>query len=251
MRIDLTGKIALITGASGGLGRAIARTLAACGADIAVNYYRGKEQAEVLVKEITGLNHRALAVQADITDFESVLKMRDEIFNGLGKADIVVNNAVIQYEWKSVIDQPLADFKSQFDSCVMHSVHTAKAFLPAMYERGWGRFIGINTECSALCEANCGAYSSAKRGMDGLYRVLAKEAGPKGVTVNQISPGWTITDRDREQGLEISPGYLKSVPLNRRGTDGEIADAVLFLASGLSDFITGVNIPVTGGRVMV
>jgi 3-oxoacyl-[acyl-carrier protein] reductase len=87
--------------------------------------------------------------------------------------------------------------------------------------------------------------------MDGLYRVLAKEAGPYGITVNQVAPGWTISDRDRENNTEIAPQYSNRVPLNRRGTDQEIANAVLFLASNLSDFITGCCLPVSGGAVMV
>ncbi|MCL1787776.1 MAG: SDR family oxidoreductase, partial [Defluviitaleaceae bacterium] len=176
---------------------------------------------------------------------------RDDIYKTLGHVDIVVNNAVIQYAWTSILSQNLADFQSQFEACTMQSVLTAKAFLPAMVQKGAGRFIGINTECSALCNANSGAYAAAKRGMDGLYRVLAKEVGPAGVTVNQVSPGWTISDNDRKNGTEIAPEYSAKIPLRRRGTDQEIANAVLFLASDLSSYITGVNIPVTGGAVMV
>jgi 3-oxoacyl-[acyl-carrier protein] reductase len=251
MNIDLKGKIAVITGATGQLGRVMARTLSSCGADVAVCYNSNVTMADSLVNEIRSMGRRAFPVQADITSEDSINQMRDKVKAELGDADIVVNNAVIQYEWKSILEQSPEDFKSQFDSCVMHSVFTAKAFLPDMMAKKSGRFIGINTECSALCNANTGAYASAKRGMDGLYRVLAKEAGADGVTVNQVAPGWTISDRDREQHTEEILSYSAIVPMRRRGIDQEIANVVLFLASDLASFITGVCIPISGGNVMV
>jgi len=256
MEINLKGKVALITGATGQLGRVMARTLASCGADIAVCYNKNSSMADRLINEIKTMSCRAIAIQADITSEDSVNLMRDKIKAELGDPNIVVNNAVIQYEWKSILEQNLIDFQGQFDSCIMQSVLTAKAFIPAMAANGSGRFIGINTECSALCDFNTGAYASAKRGMDGLYRVLAKEIGAKGVTVNQVAPGWTISDKDRKENTkdhgEFSESpYAKSVPLSRRGTDQEIANVVLFLASDLASFVTGVCIPVSGGNVMV
>jgi len=252
VEINLTGKLAVITGATGQLGRVMAQTLAKAGADIAVNYLQNQTKANELVQSIThDYKVRAIAVQADITCEKAVNLMRDKINSELGEPDIVVNNAVIQYTWSNIIEQSLEDFQSQFDSCVKHNVLMAKAFIPAMLAKQAGRFIGINTECSYLCNANSGAYASAKRGMDGLYRTLAKEVGKFNINVNQVAPGWTISDRDRENNSEIAPDYSKNVPLNRRGTDQEIANAVLFLASELSSFISGVCIPVCGGTVMV
>jgi 3-oxoacyl-[acyl-carrier protein] reductase len=251
MEIDLSGKIALVTGATGELGRVMARTLASCGAAVAVQYLKNKTGAEELVRAISSHGGRALAVQANITDEQSVAAMKSAIQAGLGNPDIVVNNAVSQYPWTSILQQDIGDFQNQFETCVKQSVLTAKAFLPAMIEKGEGRFIGINTECSALCNANSGAYASAKRGMDGLYRVLAKEVGDSGVTVNQVAPGWTVSDKDRRNHTEAAPDYVRKVPLARRGTDQEIANVVAFLASGLASFITGVCIPVSGGAVMV
>jgi 3-oxoacyl-[acyl-carrier protein] reductase len=162
----------------------------------------------------------------------------------------VVNNAVSQYRWTSILEQDVKDFQDQFETCVKQNVLMAKAFLPAMAAKGRGRFIGINTECSYLCDANSGAYAAAKRGMGGLYRVLARELGPSGVTVNQVAPGWTISDKDRENHTEIAPWYSSGVPMGRRGTDQEVANVVAFLASDLASFITGVTIPVCGGTVM-
>lgn len=252
VEINLTGKIAVVTGATGQLGRVMVRTLASCGADVAVHYLKNQAKANELVQEIKqDYKIKAVAVQADITSESSVNAMRVQIGQELGEPDIVVNNAVIQYKWGSVLEQNLEDFQSQFDSCVKHNVLMAKAFIPAMIEKKAGRFIGINTECSYLCNANSAAYSSAKRGMDGLYKTLAKEVGRFNINVNQVAPGWTISDNDRLNHTETAPHYSQNVPLNRRGTDQEIANAVLFLASELSSFVSGVCIPVCGGTVML
>src|SRR5690606_35850276 len=111
---------------------------------------------------------------------------------------IVIACAVSQvHPWSTVLEEDPADYEDQFRSCVMQNVHLAKAFVPAMKEKGWGRYIGINSECSMQMDETQSAYASAKRGMDGLLRVLAREVGPKGVTVNQVAPGWTISERDR------------------------------------------------------
>ncbi|GIO96714.1 beta-ketoacyl-ACP reductase [Paenibacillus lautus] len=252
MRMDLTDKIALITGAAGQLGRVMVRTLAECGADVVIHYRGSQAKAEELQREVESMGRRAFPVQADVTDQASVNAMRDAVLEHFGTLPhIIVANAVESYQWTSVLEQAPEDYESQFQSCVMQSVYLAKAFVPAMIERQSGRFIGINTECSIQNFPSQSAYVAGKRGMDGVYRVLAKEIGEHGITVNQVAPGWTISDRDRENGTEHSASYEASVPLKRRGTDQEIANAVAFLASDLSSFITGAYIPVCGGNVMV
>lgn len=250
LKIDLTGKLAVITGASGQLGRVMAQMLADCGADIAVHYNSNKAKAEEVVRLITEKGRKAAAFRADITDPKSIGAMHEAISEQLGDPDIVVCNAVIQYDWTTVLEQDPKDYYSQFESCVMHNVYMAKEFVPAMKEKHYGRFIAINTECSALAEPNCSAYTSAKKGLDGFIRVLAKEVGEYGIIVNQVAPGWTISERDRENNSEVIPEYDSTVPLKRRGTDAEIAQMVAFLASDLASFTTGAYIPVSGGRVM-
>lgn len=250
LNIDLTGRTALVTGATGQLGRVMARTLASCGADIVIHYRGNTDKAADLQREIEELGRKALAVQADVTkadDIEAMKRAAEERFGGV---DIIVANAVVQYQWTSVLEQPAEDYASQFESCVMQSVYLAKAFVPGMIERGGGRFIGINTECIMQNFPTQSAYVAGKRGMDGVYRVLAREVGEHQITVNQVAPGWTISDRDRENGTERSDSYERTVPLKRRGTDQEIANVVAFLASDLASFITGAYIPVSGGNVM-
>lgn len=250
MNLDLSNKTALITGATGQLGRVMARTLASCGADIIIHFNQNRAKADELASELQEMGRRVVLVQADITKLDAVMSMQQTVFEQVNQVDIVVANAVIQYPWTSVLEQPVEDYVSQFESCVLQSVHLAKAFLPGMIERNSGRMIGINTECAMQNAVNQSAYVAGKRGMDGVYRVLAKEVGAHQITVNQVAPGWTISDRDREAGSERSEGYESTVPLKRRGTDQEIANAVAFLATDLASFITGAYIPVSGGNVM-
>lgn len=250
MNIDLTGKIALITGATGQLGRVMARTLSRCGAKVAIHYMSNEAKAQELMDEITKAGGEAMIVQADITREEAVRNMRELIRAKLGNPDIVVANAVVQYEWRSVLEQPVEDYVSQFDSCVLQNVFLAKAFIPAMIEKGGGRMIGINTECAMQNFPHQSAYTAGKRGMDGVYRVLAKEVGPHQITVNQVAPGWTISEKDRGEAELHDAAYIAQVPMKRRGEDQDIANAVAFLASDLALFITGAYIPVNGGNVM-
>lgn len=249
--IDLSGRTALITGATGQLGRVMARTLATAGADIALHYNSNREKADELVGQIQALGRRALAVQAEVGRQDSINALRDAVVADLGAPHIVVANAVSQiHPWSTVLEEDPADYEDQFRSCVMQNVFLAKAFVPAMIERGGGRYIGINTECSMQLKERQSAYAAAKRGMDGVLKILAREIGRHQITVNEVAPGWTVSDKDREAGTERSEAYEQSVALGRRGTDQEIANAVLFLASDLSSFITGAYIPVCGGNVM-
>jgi 3-oxoacyl-[acyl-carrier protein] reductase len=250
LTIDLSGKIALVTGASGELGRVIAKTCAACGADIAAHYYGNKESAQKIAAEIRAIGRNSEIFQADITSAEAINSMRDAVRATLGAPHIVINNAVIQYAWKSVLEQDLSDYESQFRSCVMHNVHTAKAFLPDMLANRFGRFISINTECAVQTLPTQSAYAAAKRGMDGLLRVLAREVGPFGITVNQVAPGWTLSEKHKDAPPQGSDTYAANVPLRRMGTAQDVANTVAFLASDLASFITGTYIPVCGGNVM-
>jgi 3-oxoacyl-[acyl-carrier protein] reductase len=248
--IDLSGKTALVTGASGELGRVMAMTLARSGADVAIHYFQNQAKAQELCEKIKALGRRAFVVQADATCPESVKAMQVKIIAEFGCIDLLILNAVKQYIWKPLLEQDPMDYLGQFESTVMQTVHLTQAFVPAMIAKGQGRVIGINTECTMQCLPTQSAYVAGKRGMDGVLRVLAREVGPSSITVNQVAPGWTVSDKDRTQHSERNEGYEQGVPLRRRGTDQEVANVVAFLASDLASFITGAYIPVSGGNVM-
>lgn len=248
--IDLSGKLAIITGGAGSIGRVIVRTIAGYGADVVINYLTNEKLAIQLVNEVTAMGRRAMAIQADVTDLDAVIRMRDEVNEKLGSPDIVINNAMTKINWKVVLESDIEDYQAQFKNTVVHTVVMAKAFIPAMLEKRYGRFIGLNTESIMLCNPKSASYVSGKRGMDGVMRVLAKEVGEYGITVNQVAPGWTITDRTNEEGTVSQEEYVKRVPLRRRGTDQEVANVVSFVASDMASFITGAYIPASGGIVM-
>ena len=257
MKIDLTNKTAIVTGGTGELGRTMIRSLAECGANVAICYYNKKDFASELKNEIEKeYRVKAVTVLADVTNLDSIMTMKKEVLQSLGITDIIVNSAVIQiHEWTSVLEQAPQDYESQFKSCVMHNVYMAKAFVPDMIKQNYGRVIGINTECSMQNFTTQSAYVSGKRGMDGILRVLAKEVGQYNITVNQVAPGWIISDKYRnangsEKNINQDYPYIERVPMKRRGTDIEIANAVCFLASDLAGFITGVYLPVCGGNVI-
>jgi 3-oxoacyl-[acyl-carrier protein] reductase len=243
--------VAVVTGGAGELGRPICRTLAACGAKVAVHYHTSEAKAASLVAEIQEAGGTAAAFSADVTDLASALALSGAVQKELGVATIIVNSAVAQYNWVSVLEQGIEDYESQFRSCVLHNVNMAKAFVPGMISLGQGgRVIAINTECAMQNAPTQSAYVSGKRGMDGVLRVLAKEIGCHSITVNQVAPGWMRSDRIRSQAQDPQAGYAKNVPLGRAGDDQEIANLVAFLASDLASFISGAFIPVSGGTVM-
>ena len=254
--IDLKGRTAVVTGGTGELGRTMVRELANCGANVAICYFTQEQKANELKAEIEQkYGVKACAVYADVTDQDSILAMKEKVVGVLGPVDTIVNNSVVQYDWKSVLDQDISDYESQFRSCVLHGVYMTKAFVPDMIKRNFGRVIGINTECAMQMFEFQSAYVAGKRGMDGVYKSLAKEVGKHNITVNQVAPGWIKSEKFKDaDGSETNLGqdfaYIDRVPMGRRGTDLEVADAVCFLASDLAGFITGVYLPVCGGNVM-
>jgi len=255
----LSGRVALVTGGSGDLGRTICQALAAAGADVAVHYRSRRSIADEVAAACRAEGVRAVCVTGDIADLDQMRAAHAEVAAAVGAPDIVVANAVSQIRWLSVLDQPLEDYLDQFRSCVLHAAVLAKVAIPAMKTKGGGRFIGINTECVIECRAGSSAYAAGKGGMDRLLRCLAREVGPANITVNQIAPGWMISERNRKAGGGIDDdgvpaaelaGYVSGVPLGHRGSDRDIADAVVYLASPAARFITGVMLPVCGGRAM-
>ncbi|MGJ5177620.1 SDR family NAD(P)-dependent oxidoreductase [Bradyrhizobium oligotrophicum] len=251
LQIDLSGRVALVTGAAGELGRPIARTLAACGAKVAIHYLTSRDGADRLRDELNELHpQRACTVSGDVAKLEDVEAMRRIAESRLGPVDIVVNNAVTWFDERPVTDQTADQFDRVFRSSVLQAWATARVFSGPMIERKWGRLISLGTEMTSLALANRAPYTAAKCAMDGMLRSLARELGEHGITVNQVAPGWVISDKDRRDRDEVQPLYERSVPLGRRGYDQDVANMIAFLASDLAGFVTGVRVPVCGGIVM-
>ena len=251
VEINCSNKIAFVTGASGKLGGTMARTLAESGADVALHYNSNIAPVEALAKEITGMGRRCVLVNGSVSDVDAIQNMKQAIESALGTVNILVLNAVSQiHPWRTVLEETEERVRDQFDSCSLQALHMCQAFVPSMCDNGWGRVIGISTECIMQLDQTQSAYVAAKRGMDGILRVLANEVGENEVTVNQVAPGWIKTDSSDihdEQGQ----GYIaKNSKMGRRATDQDIANCVTFLASDLARSITGQWISVSCGSVV-
>ena len=249
--IDLAGHVALVTGATGELGRPIARTLAACGAKVAIHYHTDREGAQELRGELAARGVPSYIVSGDVAELSDVSAMRREIESALGPVDIVVNNAVTWFDKAPVVAQHAAQFNRVFRSSVLQAWATAKVFSEPMIARRWGRIISLGTEVSSQALTDRAPYTAAKCAMDGVMRSLARELGEHNITVNQVAPGWMITDKDRQDRDEVQPEYERGVPLGRRGYDQDVANLVAFLASDLAGFLTGVRVPICGGNIML
>jgi 3-oxoacyl-[acyl-carrier protein] reductase len=249
--IDLSGKVALVTGATGELGRPIARTLAACGAKVALHYFSKRDVAERLCEEMNTSDGRACIVSGDAAELGDVTAMRGIIEDKLGSVDIVINNGITWFDYRPTVDQTADQFERVFRSSVLQLWAAARVFSPRMIERKWGRFISLNSEVTSQAAENQSPYTAAKCAMDGMARSLARELGKHGITVNSVAPGWVISDKDRKWRSEVDPAYEYNIPLKRRGYDQDVANMLAFLASDLAGFVTGVRVPVCGGNIML
>lgn len=244
---DLTGKVALVTGASQGIGAGIATVMARYGADIAVNYLRSAELAQKVGEGIRLLGRRAHLIQADVTDFQAVQDMVVEVDEKLGPIDILVNNAghnpvrnimeIEELDWDWVLNLNL---KAYF--------RCSKAVLPGMLARKEGRIINITSISGQRGGFSCDVdYSAAKAGINGFTRALARWAAPKGILVNAVSPGYIETQMVGDKISEKLAKLLEIAPLKRQGTTEEIGEVVAFLAGPGATYIVGEVITVNGG----
>ena len=247
----LTGKVAVVTGASKGIGAAIAKQLAADGAHVVVNYSTSREGADKVVSDITKAGGKAIAVGASVSKQADIDSLFAETKKTYGKVDILVNNAGI-YGF-SPLEQVTADeYKRQFDTNVLGLLLTTKAALPHFSEVG-GSVINISSVASTLAPAASSIYSSTKGAVDTMTKSLAKELAPRKIRVNAINPGFVVTEGTHTAGLadsDFEKGAVASTPLGRAGQPEDIAPPVSFLASDDARWITGETIFVAGGAAM-
>ncbi len=246
---DLTGKTALVTGASRGIGRAIALALARAGANVAVNFLAQEEAAAQTVAEIAKAGRNAIAVKADVRDAQAVKTFFGEIHKQFGRLDILVNNA-------GVLKDAFVSFMKDEDWDLVLGVSLKGAFnctreaAKIMMRQRYGRIINISSDAGLLGDAQRANYSAAKAGLLGLTKAVARELARSNVTVNAVAPGVIETDMVAHLTPERREAMLKLVPLGRFGAPADVAKLVLFLASEDARYITGQVICVDGGLRM-
>jgi 3-oxoacyl-[acyl-carrier protein] reductase len=247
----LEGMTALVTGGSRGIGAACCQLLAANGAAVGVNYLGNRKAAEQVVDQIRSAGGRALAVQADVRDRSQVDGMVAEVQKDMGKVDILVNNANINFPVKPFREFLWDEMMGKLGGEIGSSFNCCQAVIPGMLEKGMGRIINISSGLSRTPGDGFVAHTTAKSGLDAFTKALAHELGPHGITVNTVAPGLTETDATSWLPKEAKDAAAAHTPLRRIGQSEDVAGAVLFFASHYSGFITGTWLPVDGGSTMI
>lgn len=242
----LQNKVALVTGASRGIGKEIALTFAKNGASVIVNYQGSKEKAEKVAEEIRLSGGRAECVCCNVADFESCEKMIRDIIEKYGHLDILVNNAGITKDGL-LMKMSETDFEQVLSVNLKGAFHTIRHASRYFLKQRSGKIINISSVSGVLGNAGQANYSASKAGIIGLTKSVAKELGSRGIQVNAIAPGFIETDMTDAMSEKAKEAVLGQITLGRCGKPADIANAALFLASDLSDYITGQVLSVDGG----
>lgn len=246
----LSGRVALVTGASKGIGAAIARELAAAGAVVVVNYRMDQTGADAVVKDITDTGGRAVAIGGDVSKSGDVRMIIAQIAEAFGSLDIVANNAGV-YQPMRIEEFTEDEFHREINTNVLGPLTVIHESLNCFNSNG-GSIINIGSGASQMCPPGYSIYSASKSALDAVTRVLAKELAPRGIRVNSINPGATLSEGTKSAGLygagsEFERQLVAMTPLGRIGTPSDIAKVVAFLASDDSGWITGEVILASGG----
>ena len=248
MARKLEGKVAVVTGASKGIGAAIAKQLAAEGASVVVNYASSKEGADRVVNEIKKDGGKAIALHADVAKAADIQRLFNETKSAFGRIDILVNNAGI-YEFAPLGDVSPEHFKKQFDLNVLGLILASKE-AAKYFDKNGGSIINISSIAGVLGTPNASVYAATKGAVDVVTKALAKELGPRKIRVNSINPGMVDTEGFRSAGIDESD-FRRQVesetPLGRIGKPEDISPAAVFFASNDSSWITGETLVIAGG----
>ena len=244
--IDLTGKSAVVTGGSRGIGRAIALRLAKQGADVAFSYRGNEAAAKETAAAIEALGRRALPVQADVSQPESADELIKVALEAFGKIDILVNNAGVTRD-DLIMRMSLDDWRTVLETNLFGAFYATKAVTRPMLKAKGGRIVNITSVSGQAGQTGQANYSSAKAGLIGLTKATARELASRGITCNAVAPGFVLTELTKDLPENLQAQLTERTPLGRFGTVEEIADAVAFLVSDEAAFITGQVLAVDGG----
>lgn len=247
--MGLQGKVALVTGASRGIGRAIAIALAKQGASIIVNYSGNKARAEETAADIRAAGAEALVWQSDISDEKSVQDMVKQSVDHFGHLDIVVNNAGITRDGL-LMRMKETDWDAVLNTNLKGVFLVTKAVLRPMMRQKQGRIINIASVVGILGNPGQANYVAAKAGLIGLTKATAREVASRGITVNAVAPGFIVTEMTDQLPEDVKEKMLSEIPLGKLGTPENVADVVSFLASDESRYMTGQTLSVDGGMAM-
>lgn len=245
----LEGKIAIVTGASRGIGRQIALTLASYGANIVVNYRGSEESAVKVAKEIEAMGREVLLYQGNVADMDAMKEMVKETTKKFGRIDILVNNAGITKD-NLLMAMKEEEFDQVLDVNLKGSFICMKQVIRTMMKQRYGRIINLSSVSGRMGNAGQVNYSASKAGIIGMTKSLAREVGSRGITVNAVAPGFIDTDMTAVLKDDVKEAIMAGIPLKREGKPEDIAEAVAFLASDKASYITGQVLSVDGGMYM-
>lgn len=245
----LEGKVAIVTGASRGIGRGIALTLASYGANVVVNYCGSHEKAKEVAKEIEQMGREVLLYQGNVADMDAMKEMVKETTKKFGRIDILVNNAGITKD-ALLIAMKEEEFDQVLEVNLKGSFICMKQVLRIMMKQRYGRIINLSSISGRMGNAGQVNYSASKAGIIGMTKSLAKEVGGKNITVNAVAPGFIDTDMTAVLKEELKEAIVAGIPLKREGKPEDIAETVAFLASDKASYITGQVLSVDGGLYM-
>ena len=248
--IDLSGRTALVTGGSRGIGRAIALRLAGQGADVAFSYRGNESAAKATVGDIEALGRKGLAVQADVSDADAADGLVKTVIDAFGKIDILVNNAGITRD-DLIMRMSVEAFREVLETNLFGAFYMTKAVTRPMLKAKGGRIVNITSVSGQAGQTGQANYSAAKAGLIGLTKATARELASRSITCNAVAPGFVLTELTQDLPEALQAEITSRTPLGRFGTTEEIANAVAFLASDDAAFITGQVLAVDGGLVMM
>ncbi|MBC8161894.1 MAG: 3-oxoacyl-[acyl-carrier-protein] reductase [Roseiflexaceae bacterium] len=249
MQITLNGRVAIVTGGSRGIGRAIAEALAAAGATVVVNYKSNTTAAEDVVQAISLAGGHAVAVQADVSTAEGVDALFKATADTYGRLDVLVNNAGITRDGL-LLRMKESDFDAVIDTNLRGAYLCTKAALRPMSKAKGGRIINITSVVGLMGNAGQANYAAAKAGLIGFTKSVAREMASRAITVNAVAPGYIATELTDALTDQVRAAVLETIPLGRLGSAQDVASLVCFLASDYAAYITGQTLTVDGGMVM-